>query len=186
MTSQENSTGYAVCSAVARRFGGLPSAARPVQSKPLFPFGFAPSGAMRGALAQTGPVSAGAEGLSRGFRSAGAGIRENAPRKGIGEFTGNMGGYSALIGEICRKIRIVAGKRLQFSGGWGKRKQRRDSLSKEVTQMSGNQQGRCEMRHAGVNAGFEEVDATNGAFCGTITGGSPHELKLKREFSRGE
>ena len=52
--------------------------------------------------------------------------------------------------------------------------------------MSGNQEGRCEKRHARVDAGFEKIDTMNEVFREVVTEGSPHELELKRELLRGE
>ena len=185
MISQENATGYAGCSIVARRFGS-PCVTCPVREGSVIPFRLTPSEVMRAAFAQTGFVPAGAEGTLTRFlldRRGNSGQCVPVGRRGI---YWQYEGYSALIGAICRKIGIVAGKRLQFSKGWGKRKQERDLLSKEVAQMLGNQERRCKELHARIDMSFEEIDTTNEAFCGVVTGSNPHELKLKLEFSRGE
>ena len=120
MTSRESSINYAAYSTAARRFGGLSSTVRLARKGSVLPFGFTP---LEAVLARAGSVSAGAEGGLQGFRSAGARNSGECARGSIGEFTGNTRGYSTLIGAICRKIGIIVGKRLQFSGGWGKWKQ---------------------------------------------------------------
>lgn len=129
MASQANSTDRAVCSAVVRRFDGLSSAARPVRGESAFPSGSVLSGAARGAFARSGSVFGGNRRGFRGvFRPAGAEVRDGAPRGSAGEFAGGAGDCPASVGTACRKIYATAGKRLQFSEGWGKRKQQVDSL----------------------------------------------------------
>ena len=119
MISKENTTGYACCSAVARRFGGLSSAVRPVRKGPVFPFGFASPGAVCAESVQIGSVSAGAEGVFARFSLGRRGNSGECIRESVGEFTGNTGGNSALNRGGLQKNRNSRRKAVAILGGMG-------------------------------------------------------------------
>lgn len=188
MALQEKSTGRAVCSAIVRRFDGSFFTVRPVRRESVIPLNLFFSGAARSALARGDSVSSGSGGEFRGiFAPACAGIRGWAPGESIGKFADGTEGCSASIGTARRKIETAAEKRLQFSGGWGKRKQQYRFTPKEVTQMLGDQERRCGKRRARFDAGFKKIiNATDETFRYVVAGGGSCELKPEQQSLRGE
>ena len=184
MKLQEKSTGRAVCSAVVQGFDGSFPDARPVRRGAALPFEPVLSCVARSAFARVGSVSGGSVGRFHGvFSPASAGIRDWMPGRSIGKFADGTEDRSSSIGVARRKNGTTAGKRLQFSGGWGKRRQQYGFTPKEVTQMLGDQERRC----ARFDAGFEKIiNATGEAFRDIMTGDRPCELKIEQQSLREE